>query len=458
MWDWYKPIAKNIVVPLYAWRDGSKYSRYLTVFERTQYLASDDIIFRQWEEIKRIVRHAYLNCPYYKKKYSESDFHPDDLKSQVDFQRIPVLEKSEIQDHAPEMVAGNVPKDRIEENFTGGSSGSPLRLFLDKDRRDSRTAGMIRHNRWAGLNIGDKLACLWGAPRDAPTGNLKARLRNLLAERLLYLDTSKVTHETMSEFIRSLSHYKPRHYLGYANSIVLFARYLKEKNLVGLIRPRSIISSAEVLTSEDRGLVESVFQCKVFDRYGCREASVLASECEAHNGMHMNAESVYLEFVRGYSHVGTGELGEILLTDLRNLAMPLIRYRIGDAGIPTDGTCSCGRGLPMMQMAAGRVTDFIVTSDRKLVSGVVLSTYLITKIDGLKQVQFYQDRPGQVMAKIVASDRFTNSHNQTLRRLIADFLGEEMQVDFESVDAIPKEKSGKFRFTISTLDPLEYVI
>ena len=114
---------------------------------------------------------------------------------------------------------------------------------------------------------------------------------------------------------------------------MLFARFLRERG-IRAYRPQSLVTSAEMLEEEDRRTLEEVFGCPVFNRYGCREVSVIASECPAHSGLHVNAECLLVEIETPSGPADPGEVGAILVTDLLNLAMPLIRYRIGDLGAP----------------------------------------------------------------------------------------------------------------------------
>jgi phenylacetate-CoA ligase len=134
----------------------------------------------------------------------------------------------------------------------------------------------------------------------------------------------------------------------------MFARFVRDEGIGG-IRPKGIISSAEVLTPENRELIETTFGCRVFDRYGCREVSVIASECGEHQGLHINADNLLVETVTDQGPV-RGEDGEVLITDLRNFAMPLIRYRIKDVGRLLPQACGCGRGLPLMRISGGRTS------------------------------------------------------------------------------------------------------
>ena len=185
----------------------------------------------------------------------------------------------------------------------------------------------------------------------------------------MWLDAGCLTEERMLEFHQELHRYRPRIIQAYARAVVMFARFLQAAGLTAH-QPHSIVTSAEILEKEDRDLLEQVFSCPVYNRYGCREVSVLASECSAHSGLHVMAEGLYLEIETPNGPAAPGEMGAVLVTDLLNGAMPLIRYRIGDMAAWADGPCPCGRGLPRLERVAGRVTDFLIGADGRLVSGV----------------------------------------------------------------------------------------
>ncbi len=234
---------------------------------------------------------------------------------------------------------------------------------------------------------------------------------------------------------------------------MLFARYLQARGLTPH-RPHSIVTSAEVLEADERRLLEDVFGCPVFNRYGCREVSVVASECPAHSGLHIMAEGLFLEIEMPHGPAAPGEMGAILVTDLLNHAMPLIRYRIGDMGAWASGTCPCGRGLPRLERVAGRVTDFLVGCDSRLVSGVYLATYVVAHRPSLGQVQILQNKPGAVTYRIKPGRDFQHESDlEYLRSTTRRYLGAEMKIDSEVVDELPAEPSGKFLFSRSTVAP-----
>jgi phenylacetate-CoA ligase len=280
-----------------------------------------------------------------------------------------------------------------------------------------------------------------------------ARLRSIFLDRLAIIDTSSITRERLAEFKTRLQGYRPGIYIAYANSMFLFARFLKETNSRDHHRPKAIITSAEVLEPDQRILIESVFECKVYDRYGSRETSVLASECDHHSGLHIGADGFVMEFIRDGKPAKPGETGKIVVTDLLNFGMPFIRYQIEDTGIAVGEKCGCGRGLPLMKMAGGRTTDFLVTPSGKIVSGASLTIYLIANTPGVAQAQLIQEKKDEVIFRIVRGEKFGEDSLTFLRTEIPKYLGSDVKYQFEYVDTIPVESSGKYRFSISKIDP-----
>jgi phenylacetate-CoA ligase len=269
----------------------------------------------------------------------------------------------------------------------------------------------------------------------------------------LWLDTANITEASLVAFHTALKRWRPRIIQAYARSAVLFARYLRGHRWTPH-RPHALITSAEVLEEEERRLLEEVFGCPVFNRYGCREVSVIASECPAHSGLHVMAEGLYLEIETPHGPARPGEMGAVLVTDLLNFAMPLIRYRIGDMAAWAEGNCPCGRGLPRLERVAGRVTDFLVCCDGRLVSGVYLATYVVAQRPSLGQVQIRQHRPGAVTYRIRPGRDFSRfSDLEYLKITTRRYLGEQTEVDSELVEELPAEPSGKFLFSRSTVTP-----
>jgi phenylacetate-CoA ligase len=447
-------MVRHVFLPLSLWRSGETAQlRYLDEFERTQFLSETEIRALQWVRLRALLEHAYARCPFYRRRFDAAGLVPGDLRQLDDLRALPALEKADIQDHADEMVAAAWPASDLIRNQTGGSTGTPVTFYLSGARKCSRAAATLRHNRWAGWEFGDRAAVIWGAPRDRPAAGWRALFRRVLLREPLWLDTGCLTERSMDDFHVALRRYRPSVIQAYARSAVLFARYLEARGLTPH-RPAALVTSAEVLEDEDRALLERVFGCPVFNRYGCREVSVIASECAAHTGLHTMAEGLYLEIETPAGPAGPGEAGSILVTDLLNFAMPLIRYRIGDMGSWAAGRCPCGRGLPRLERVAGRVTDFLVGGDGRLVSGVYLATYLVAHRPSLGQVQIRQHEKGALVFRLKPGRGFSPESDLCyLRNATRDSLGADTHVATEVVDSLPAEPSGKFLFSRSTVTP-----
>src|SRR5262245_23031415 len=207
----YQKLVRNVFYPLILRRSGDVDElRWLREFERTQFLPADELRRLQFCRLSALLSHAHARCPFYRERFDDVGFRPEDIRALEDIQRLPILEKSDLQRHSSDMVADGWPKDDLIPNQTGGSTGTPVSFFLSHDRRRSRGAATLRHNCWAGWDIGDRVAVLWGAPLDAPRRDWRARLRRTLLREPLWLDTANVTEPRLLAFHEELKRYRPR--------------------------------------------------------------------------------------------------------------------------------------------------------------------------------------------------------------------------------------------------------
>jgi phenylacetate-CoA ligase len=450
----YRRLVRDVFLPLSLWRAGETAQlRYQREFERTQFLPAEELRQLQWRRLRALLTHAHDQCPFYRERLERAGLDPGDLRGPEDLRALPPLEKRDLQQQGERMVARDWPRDDLIRNQTGGSTGTPVTFYLSRDRKCSRAAATLRHNRWAGWEVGDRAAVIWGAPRDRPAGGWRSRLRGLLLADPLWLDTAALSEETLAAFHAALWRTRPRVIQAYARAAVLFARYLEASGL-RVPAPHSLVTSAEVLEDDERALLERAFGCPVFNRYGCREVSVVASECPAQAGLHVMAEGLYLEIETPAGPAAPGQMGSVLVTDLLNGAMPLIRYRIGDLAAWAPGECPCGRSLPRLERVAGRVTDFLVGGDGRLVSGVYLATYVVAQRPSLGQVQIHQDRPGALVYRLKPGPAFDPEAD---RRYLEDatraHLGPRAEAAVEVVAELPAAPSGKFLFSRSSVTP-----
>ena len=440
-------VNRHLVKPVMAFRAGSRHLQYLRVLRERQFDNLATIQSRQFDAVKKLLQHSYDTVPYYRRQFQEQGFHPDDFHRLDDLSWLPLLNKNELRTNAAGLRSSLFQDQTLSHKKTSGSTGVPLSIAVDSDSMQWKTACTIRSDEWSGYRLGGRIAKVWGNPEYRQQG-LKGRLRNYFVDRACYLDTIALDGERMRHFAKTLIRKPPSLLFGHAHSLYLFATYVK-KFFPGRIEPDGIISTAMLLHDWQRQVIEDAFGCKVTNRYGCEEVSLIACECEHHNGFHLNADSLYCEVIQDRAHRGGDREGSLVITDLTNLAMPIIRYKVGDVVVKSERPCPCGRGLPLIEKIEGREADYVLTPGGKLISGISLTENFALHIRGAAQVQIIQEDIRHLRLRIVADELFGHDSHAQIDDLIFKTFGRDMHYDVDLVDEIPQEASGKYRFCIS---------
>jgi phenylacetate-CoA ligase len=345
------------------------------------------------------------------------------------------------------MLAEGFDPAKLVRKTTSGSTGVSLEVFVDEPSMQWKRACTLRSDEWSGWRFGERKAMIWGNPEYLKRG-WRGVLRNKVLDRERYLDTLKMDEAAMARFADDLARKPPSLIFGHAHSVYLFAEFVRRESL-GPIRPKGVITSAMILHGWQRRVIEEVLACKVTNRYGCEEVSLIACECERHEGLHVNSDGVYVELMRDGKPVGPGEPGSVVVTDLTNRAMPIIRYQVGDVAVWAGKPCNCGRGMPLLQRIEGRDADYVTTSRGELVSGISLTENFAMLVPGIAQLQIIQEELDRFTFRIVQGEDFGPESLSRIAELVVERFGPQAQHDCEYVDFIPPEPSGKYRFCIS---------
>jgi phenylacetate-CoA ligase len=438
-------LSRRVFHPLWDLKDGSHRLRTLRELERSQWLPIETLRQHQQQRLAQILRYASIQSPYYRRLFSEQRFDPDHFQP-AEFAALPLLTKSIIRASTDEILSREFERSALGVHHTGGSTGVALTTYFDRNWSETRAADALRSDQWAGCYHGMKIASLWGNPSLPKT--FKQHVRAALIDRFVYLDTIDLNERSIEDFIARWRREQPEILFGHSHSLYILARYLTEKRVQDL-RPRGIISTSMMLLANEREVIEAAFGTKVTDRYGSEEVSLIACECERHEGMHLNIEHLYIEFLRpDGTEAASGEEGKIVITDLLNRGMPFIRYRIEDVGVPSDRRCPCGRGMPLMERITGRVADYLKRRDGSLVAGVSLVERTLTAITGLEQLQVVQPSVDEIVLNVVRAPDFSATTEQALLAEFRTVFGEGINIRTEYVERIPQERSGKYRFSI----------
>jgi phenylacetate-CoA ligase len=186
----------------------------------------------------------------------------------------------------------------------------------------------------------------------------------------------------------------------------------------------------------------------VFETYGSREVMLMAAECPAHAGLHVSMETLVVEVVvrdpaGGDRPARPGEVGEVVITDLTNLAMPFIRYANGDLAVPAEpGTCPCGRAHPRLASVEGRATETLVDGSGVRVNGLVFNVVIAHLAHGIRQFQVVQHRDRSVTLRVVPTPSFDGQIESVLRQTWERYLP-GVPVKLDLVPEIPIAATGK---------------
>ncbi|MGH2453010.1 MAG: phenylacetate--CoA ligase family protein [bacterium] len=416
----------------------------LAELERSQYFPPERLRAEQWTRLARLLEHAYTHAPYYREQFKRQGLHPRDLRALDDLSALPPLTKETVRDCPGDLLADDVTGPLVERR-TSGSTGIPLVVSVYPHTRNAWSAAARRGHRWWGVDLGSRQIKLINPRGKSRRTKLKQQWLMNRAEYSVF----ELDEPTLERLYREAVRFRCEVLAGYPSALTHFAHYAAERGLRQL-RLRAIFSTAEVLYPDQRALLEQTFGCPVINEYGASECGFLAGECRE-GRLHITAENAVIEFepLDG----GDGEARGLLITDLTNTAMPLIRYRVGDLGAPGE-PCPCGRGLPVLDLRVGRTEDLVTLPDGRKVDGAIFGETveaLITRGAAIKQFRAIQHDRGHIEVLVATGDSDGRVAEDLTERLQA-VLGRGMTITVRAVERIPVEPTGKLRRFVSHLD------
>jgi len=414
--------------------------RYLDELRRTQWLSGEEIAQLQLRRLRRLVDHAADHVGYWRETFQAAGIGPGDIRTLDDLRRIPLLTKQELRENIYfDLLSDNNDKRKIEKMVTSGSTGEPLALFVDRLQLDMRWATAVRAAEWAGTRCGDRQLVLWRTTAGGAPGRVRERLDALLLRRKR-MAAFPLDEDAARRCVDYVRRRRPALVAGDAEALAALAHLLDGGPGAGA---GAVVSFGQTLLPGARALIEACFGARLFDGYGAREFGTIAHECEAHAGYHVNAESFIVEVLRDGRPVGEGEVGEVVVTDLNNRCVPLLRYRLGDVAVATDRRCPCGRGLPLLARVSGRRPAGVLGARGRFVPATFFAHLFKDYEYAVLGYQVVQEVPDRVDVRIVRRSRFSSDTEDAIRRALTAVLGAEMTLRFEFPGAIPPGHDGK---------------
>jgi phenylacetate-CoA ligase len=432
------------------------FKNYFHFLEESQWWSLEQLKAYQLEQLKILANFAYEKVPYYQRTFRQRSLHPSDIKTLEDIQKLPLISKKEVKDHIDEFIPIDVDRNKLRLWVTGGSSGVPLSMYLDKFYSAMiEEAFSLRQRIWGGYKQFDRKINL-----------TRVALGNFMAgkcwdynnnENEIVLKSHDMSEENLFEFLKVIHKFKPLFIVGYPSALEIFARFIK-RNCLELPPIKAIFSGSEALFPGQRSLIEGVCRCKIFSGYGMSERVADAIECELHCGYHVNMEYGIFELLDKNCEPirEPGKTGSVVGTGFHNNTMPLIRYQMFDIASYADYVCPCGRKSPLVRDFTGRFREYFVGRSGKLIPLQLVWSGRHPVWSKIHELKFYQEKPGQIVAKIVEAPNYSR---ETVAKEIQNearkiLTQEEFDIQFEFVESLPLTHRGKLNFLEQKI-PLE---
>jgi phenylacetate-CoA ligase len=419
---------------------------HLAYLEKSQWLSADERRRDDDLALRRLIAHAATNVPYYRELFRAERIDPRDIRSRDDLASIPLLTREIVRERYEDLVDPGHRGKNLKKG-TSGTTGKPLKFEYSRDSECWRQAVKLRGYGWAGYRPGRKTFHYWAAVSGArPTTKIRLD-RALRRER--YFDSMRQDEAARREALEVLRKMRPEVIVCYTQSCAQFARWIVERGLRDW-DDIPVICGAEAVLEADRAMLARAFGRGIFETYGSRETMLMAAECEAHDGMHLSEENLVLELTQDGRVAPRGEPGDVVVTDLHNYGMPMIRYVNGDvARFSRDAPCACGRTLARLARVDGRRADMMVDKEGNAVPGIVFHVlFSDARLELVKQFQAVQSESGAVVLKVVRGRDFCEDAFQAVQGRFATYLrGLPFTVEFHEAIA-PHTRSGKIQTVV----------
>lgn len=383
----------------------------------------------QRQQLIKLLEHAKYTVPFYK---------------ELDAQKIedlPIVTKGEYKGQFNSFQSEFYLCKPLHYMSTSGSTGTPFTVNQDMNKRKRTLADIIYFNNICGQKLGDRYIFF----RVWTDKNRKSKWerfqQNLIPIDILHLDD--VNLEKIRQLLKREKSINSA--LAYASTYEHLVNYLVTHNdKPDMFHIKLLVSGSEVLDMQVKRRIKDTIGCNIVDRYSNQENGIIAQTADFSDEFIVNTASYYVELLKLDSdeNVKPGEIGRIVVTDLYNFAMPIIRYDTGDLAIK----CGTGYGwVSKFKAVQGRMVDTIYDTKGNKLTAHTWSVYM-WKFDKLKQYQFIQNDAKKYVLKVSGAEGIYSKEefDETLRNI----LGADAEIDIQFVNTIPVLASGKFKKTV----------
>lgn len=451
--DLYGPLLEKALFPAFEAARGRPTVPLLRYLQGTERWSREQLRDLQVGFLRRLMRHAYLHTAHYREVLDDRGMRPEDFDSVESLEQLPLLDRDTVRLTLNSRLA-SAPPHAVITKSTSGTTGQPVVVKYNAESRHWRDAVRWRGYGWGGYRIGMRAMHYWGAgpASDSWVKRGKIALDRML-KRDLYVDCTPRGDQALTDAVTQLRRFRPQVMVAYSAGAAALAKFVNDRGLRDW-EDIPVLVGAERLWPHDREAIVKAFG-PAFETYGCREVMLISSECEAHDGMHASMENMIVELVvrepdGRVRAAKPGETGEVAITDLHNLACPMIRYITGDLAVAREQKpCACGRGLERLGPIEGRVTETMRDGHGNAVNGLVFNILFGVMSHVALKFQVIQKLDGSVVMKVVPNGGDTLPEKES--RAIHDFAAKYLpktKFEIQYVDDIPLTAAGKRKVVV----------
>ncbi|CAM3594257.1 phenylacetate--CoA ligase family protein [Flavobacterium chungbukense] len=368
-------------------------------------------------------------------------------KTDENWENLPILNKQNLQKPLEERLSKGYSKKNIYLNKTSGSSGTPFVFAKDKYSHALTWTSIIMRFGWFGIDFNKSYqARFYGIPLDF-IGYQKERFKDFLTNRFRF-PVFDLSDAVLEKFLQKFKTKKFEYINGYTSSIVLFAKFLQQKNIIlNEVCPtlKACFVTSEMLFESDKKLLEKQFGIPIIREYGASELDLIAFE-NPEGKWQVNSETLFVEILdENNNPVPHGTEGKIVITSLFNKANPFIRYEIGDIGILDEKSTP---QKPILKKLIGRTNDVAILPSGKKSPG--LTFYYVTKSiiedDGnVKEFIIKQNKIDTFEIEYISEKELVSEQIQKIKEAIDLYLEPNLNFTFTRKIVLERTNRGKLK-------------
>ena len=427
-----------------SWLLGASFRKHYKFVQEVREWSMERAREYQLDKLRDILNLAYQKTGYYRRVFDNAGFHPGDLRCLEDINKLPIIDKHIVVNHLSDMCTRSVKTVDVDFTSTGGTSGTPVRFYINADRSSIEYAYLTKSWERAGYKLGMPMAVFRGRVVYPDRNGLRHEYDPLLRHH--YYSNFHMSDDNMARYLEHIAALGPCFLHVYPSSVAALAGYILRKDVQAPENIRGIIAESEIVYPRQRRMIEDVFGCRCFSCYGQTEKLVLASECEQSNDYHIWPTYGYFELLdkNGKPVTKPGQRGEIVGTGFINTVMPFVRYRTGDwATYVSDHCQSCGREHTIIRDIQGhRTQEVLIAADGSEISWTALNMHDDT-FSRVRQFQFMQEKPGQAILRVVPAEGFSEKEIGRIHKNLGQKLENQLTFTIKLVDSIALSTRGK---------------